>query len=220
MTARMILIGVKFEGADVNIPGLGNIDQLPDKASGWTGKLEGYSMRVVGERLEIWCPAGIAQTDNAKAELTANGIDHGEALSMVSISLHRCTLRYVGITNAAYTDLGETGSGGGLLCAPSQALRKPKPPEVKAQPPANTNAPAAKAPPQAVVKVPAKTPQPTPRSPAPTPRKPPGARGPSKETGIVRDLSAAEIEARDADVEKRAVGLAVEHVAGAAEAEE
>jgi len=221
---RMILIGVKFEGGDVHIPGLGGVDQLPDKQSGWTGKLEGYSMRVVGERLEVWCPAGIKQTEVAQAELTANGIEHDEALAMRSIPLSKCILSFVA-TSSDMTMAGDAAE----LTAPSKAYRKPKPPEPK---PVNENAPslpenvigqraAAALASKAASVAAAKAPQPTPRGPvAPTPRKPPNARGPSKETGIVRDLSAQEAEARDVEVKQRSVGLAVDHVAGAAELEE
>jgi hypothetical protein len=61
MTPRLLLIGVKFD-SDHQVPGLGLVSQLPDPVSGWSGKLEGYSIRVVGERLEVWVPAGVQHT--------------------------------------------------------------------------------------------------------------------------------------------------------------
>jgi hypothetical protein len=214
MTPRLLLIGVKFD-SDHQVPGLGLVSQLPDPVSGWSGKLEGYSIRVVGERLEVWVPAGVQHTTVAQAELAANGIDPGEALQMVSIPLHRCALRFVA------TALPEEKVA--TECkAPSSALAAPKPPAPK---PVNENAPALAANvigPQVSAGLTAKAAsvvaakQPTPRAPvAPTPRKPPGARGPSKETGIVRDLSAEEVEKATAG--KLSVPLSVERGSGSME---
>lgn len=218
MTPRMILIGVKFEGGDVHVPGLGGVDQLPDKQSGWTGKLEGYSMRIVGDRLEVWCPPIETQPAIVMAELKANGIEPGEALSMVSVPLHRCSLRYV-------SDAGPAEKVATECQAPTSALRNPpKVAEPKPAPvdfaslskePAGTGKPFVRPAAPANANAQPKE-QPTPRGPvAPTPRKPPGARGPSKETGIVRDLSAEEAEAVVSG--RSSVPLAVEHGSGSVE---
>jgi hypothetical protein len=209
MTPRLLLIGVKFD-SDHQVPGLGLVSQLPDPVSGWSGKLEGYSIRVVGERLEVWVPAGIQHTTVAQAELAANDIDPGEALQMVSVPLHRCALRWAGVAESDFW-----GSACPDFYAPSEALRKPKPSAPK---PLVVVANANQVP-QPTVKQPdppKKQPQPTPRAPvAPTLRKPPGARGPSKETGIVRDLSAEEVEKATAG--KLSVPLSVERGSGSME---
>lgn len=178
----LLLISAKFD-ADYFIPGLGLTGQVPDKKSGgFVGAAAGYSLRVVGDRLEVWCPPGTTPTPAAKAELEANGIDPAKALAMVSIPLSRCVLQYAGLTSTVSEDCGES-NGAVRVCAPSERLLK-----AQAAPPAPPPAPAAAAP---------KSAAPTPRGPSPTPmaRRPPGARGPSKPTNIVRDLSDEEAEA-------------------------
>lgn len=196
--STLILIGATFD-ADIMIPGLGLQGQVPDKKSGgWVGASQGYSLRVVGDRLEVWAPPGTAQSTAGKAELDANGIDPSAAVAMVSIPLSRCILRYAGAADAR--ELGTE--------APSEAMKRP--PEPKPAPPI------AKQPVSATpVKQPPKAAAPTPRGPTPTPRRPPGARAPSKETGIVRDLSDEEAEAIGSS--KRGVPLAIERGAGSVE---
>lgn len=210
MTGMMILIAAEFD-EDIHFGGqVGAVRQFPPAKSGWVGNFDGWQMRVVGDRLHVWSPVGTPPSTAAKAELEANGIAPEEARTLVTIPLHRCVLRYAGATTAAI-ERGDGDDAGGAH-APSERwrARRNAPPPVKA-PPAAPAPVTAKAP----------QPQPTPRgpTPAPTARRPLGARGPAKESTVVRDLTEKEIEEEMSVRKRRLVPLVASQGSGDIEEE-
>ena len=66
-----ILVGAEFDPPLV-VPGRKPLSEFPPKTEGLDGSWKGWSMRVNGDRLEIWAPAGTQQTTTAQAELVGD----------------------------------------------------------------------------------------------------------------------------------------------------
>lgn len=189
----MILIGATFE-SPIGVPGSGMVSEFPPFKTGWKdANAEGCSIRIVGDRLEIWVQAGRPLCGAAKLEMDANRIAHEAAAQMVSVPLHRCILRYAGRPE-------EMPADGARCPAPFKAMAVIEPPPSAIGDRVEIQIPATPPPPS-----PAAAPRP---NHAPTPmRRPPGARGPSKPSNIVRDLP--EEEAAEVVKSKRVQRLQV-----------
>jgi hypothetical protein len=197
-----LLLSVTFR-EPVSISGfasMGGASEFPPAKGGWSA-VEGWSMRVVGDRLEIISPPGAPCPQAHKTELLARGIDEEQAVHVTSVPLAMCVLRYAGLP-AGVADANLVGPPS----APPQHMESPPAIEMRleAQEAKSTRAGAlmdavAGVTPLPVAKLP-DPPKPKPKGPpmpTPAPRGrvlPPGARAPSKPTGIVRDLDDSEAE--------------------------
>lgn len=205
----LLLMSVSFTHP-VSVPGVsstgGGLTEFPPKT--WAA-IEGWSMRVVGERLEIVSPPGLSASTLAKPEYVANGIDERQAVGVVTVPLHLCILRYGGVPGADIADEPHTFAPTRPKIAPTvgqahldAATALATVPGSEAGPPVDFAAlnKATLAPPAAP-----KPPDPPRRPPMPQPaaRRPPGARGPSKPTNIVRDVDDVEAEAVTASKAER-----------------
>lgn len=159
----MILVQVEFD-IDVSPPGRKSLREFPPYNVGFDGGYLGWTMCIVGDRLEIRSPASaddsISMTPAMKMEMDANGVE--KVVGMVSVPLHHCTLRYAG----ASFDAPETSAPSAALVAKQAA---PPPPPVPKPKPKPAPQPEAKQPHPG----PGKAAQPHQPTPA---KRPPGAR--------------------------------------------
>lgn len=127
----MILVQVEFDREE-KLPGMKSVREFPPYNVGFDGAYAGWTMRIVGDRLEIRTPPNAAESIplNAalKLEMDANKVDR--AVGMVSIPLHRCTLRYAGAAH----DAPETSAPSAALVAKQAAPPPPPAPKPKPAP--------------------------------------------------------------------------------------
>lgn len=142
----LYLVGVEFD-ADISIPGKKPMRSFPPllpAAPGWKGDWQGWRLRVTGDRVEIWSTPGHQLGPTSSAECSANGVSADQAVSVLSIPIHRCILRYAGVgedltTEAPSPKLAEALRGGEVAKPTESAAPKPaqpKPAPTKPKPPA------------------------------------------------------------------------------------